>query len=1594
MPVYKPEPLKGLSGLSKEEITNYANEQVALGKLPKNWKFSQADRLYKNQQFRDKFTPEVYAAVTDKTSENYMSPEERDLYYDYDEYSKGIRDKFANDPNLPNYMTLTLDGMKDLWDSGIMSPEELQEKEDQLNALRKGNEENKFTPKSKLVAALLAPTPEDSTNPSVKDVTDAIKYERGLLSEDEKKKYERRVNNKAQEAEDLLHGTISTGLSDDDVDNLIKNLYASNRKKEEEFRVREDNRVLNLPAVKNETDARVAGWLQDVDDGKLTLEDIRTEYGKLFDNDVRKDGAGSRYYTGYKNRSELADFGVDDMLEKLAQFSVLSEAYGDSAKAMQTIDSGIFNYVKDHQGFWKRRLNTIIGVGAKANAMAANELFGGYVDLYHAATDNPEEYKVFKTAEDALSKGGAQFLLNPNYWNYVDQYGVWNPSEIQRLNQNGGIGGHQNVYSPTGKMTAEQFIDEGFKMLGYMLPGVAITALTKNVPRTSAWANVLSGLETAGSAAALGSAYSSGVYSKITLDADQALNEKFNDEAGDYIHNFYNNNPDFIKNYIKDLGISEDDSSLLLLSAQQQAGNAMYEAAKESYFNENEDRREAYDEAYKQILTDAKIGASIDNYIETARMVFSNNFWGKWTKSKLTRDLRNKGYDPIKIVDNQARSGITRTAARVKAGGMAMMAGGVDNGLDDITAGIGNGLGLGLYNNYLGTVYSPRDYVEGAKYAANVVDGILYGMDGAEAALYDPQTWIDTAIGAAGTVLGARVNGITLIRDMIKKNGAFSGEGSAIKNLFTKGEKTLLTDKKTSRREVASTMELIDRYVTNGLTTSMADADQRYARTEEYIQKLNNEILPKFEQDIQDFGSVINEQMDFNLLADNILDAKDAKQIGMVKSAVRMLNAFSDPILSQLPAVQEFADFVKRGKDGNFTYAELQSFINDPNNLNIKNSKNSRGEDNSEFLAEVALRRNIRNYLEIFDNYKKISDTLDKSEHYMHFKPEARTQLAVQLTLEDVWQRRLDSMQETLGIQETKKKGLFSKLLNRDKWDYAAEFGSKKGKERVLNSLQHMYDESRARLPLFEGMLASKKEIYEKAPTRQEQEAAFPEYMEAVYLVETLRDTLKEINELMKEKDNAKVEFDEDGYTRTLSKEEIMHLSPRQRARILDPNNARDYSPEQRKVIDELSDELRNYVDEEGNAQDLLQVALDAGVMQERLEASQKSTKEIAKSPQMVMQYADRLSQMRDALIAQAAIDDMREADFEKLASVTTPQEAIDVIFRGRHPGDSANKGFYIRSEIVKEYIEDHPESKELLSEAMDMVRTRDDLYLAADRLFESAEAGPLKGAMASAVKDAKSKADVISAVESLMDAQTSADAKMQYDRILDYMQRIGHQRDATKIRDRELEREKKREAELKRLEEEAKKDGKNYDWEGYKVGDVVYSKKTGHSGVVVGFEKTPEGVNKMLVRAKSANGDEATIRYDSTKRKDLLTKEAPKPVQEEISATVTEIPEEPPFRDMSKYEQKETLDVPLDSDGAAQSPTAEQQAAAQGTTPISVPKIDPTDQGNVVVETSGTVSGNRWVTYSIDSLKEGVVREEVPDNPNSVFGQDRKSVV
>ena len=546
---YTPAPLKSIASLSKKEQDKFIIEQQRLGKLPVSYTASQADRLYKNQQFREKYGPDFYKAITNKNSDLYLSPEQRDDYFDRNEFSQGIQDKFANDPNLDYYKSLSTEGMRDLWNSGIMSSDELSEREKQIEESRIGKSKSRFV--TAMANAALAPEAETSLS----DAAESVAYIRGLLTGEEKKKFEKDSERIAESVEAMKEGKIVGDFSGNQTRDAIRNMYSANAKRLEDFKQRENTRIAEDPAVVDATHYMAESLYNDINTGKTSIEEVGKSFTELYDNDTKDEPSGSRYYTWYKNKKELSHIDLDYQINKLAKFAVLQEAYGgDSAAAMLVMDTEFFNDAKSRQGFIKRRWQAVEGAGAKALSMGFGEVIGGYIDLGHSMFDtDPESYRQYKTAEKDLQaykdKGSLSFLLNPNYYNYVDQYVTLSPTEIQRINHNGGIGGNVNLYSPDGKMTLEQFIDEGFKMVGYMLPAAALTAVTKNIPRTSFAAKAISGLELFGSAAALGSAYSSGTYSKTLLGAQEALDKAFDAESGEYIKDYYSGHEEDFKNY-------------------------------------------------------------------------------------------------------------------------------------------------------------------------------------------------------------------------------------------------------------------------------------------------------------------------------------------------------------------------------------------------------------------------------------------------------------------------------------------------------------------------------------------------------------------------------------------------------------------------------------------------------------------------------------------------------------------------------------------------------------------------------------------------------------------------------------------------------------------------------------------------------------------------------------------------------------------------------------------------------------------------------------------------------------------------------------
>lgn len=1500
-------PLKGLrsvSDMSEEERQDWSRQQVSAGKLPKRWRMAQADRLYKNQQFFERFGEDTWKKVSNPESEDFLSPEQRDYMFNDAVYSDAIKERYKDDPNLGLYLNLTYDGKVDFWNSDVPTKQELDK-----NIIEKVDK-----------AAEIA-----SHYGSI-GFAEAMKNYNGR----EPSQFEDALYNFAENT--VLRALDPIGSHARDavkkVPNTIKEDYLN---KVEAIRRRDDERVLNLPVVSERVNDVRNQYLKDIESGDATFDQVSETFNSIFDNNINAGKAGSRTWTAFKNESELADITVDDKIRMLAEYSVLSEALG-KARAVDIIDTELWNHARGNQDFWDRRWNTVKGVAAKATGMLYNQTVGGFQDLYHAATDSAEEYRKFKTAEDVLTSGGLGYLLNPNYWNYVDQYGTWNPYEIQRINDNGGFSGHVNLYELDGTMNAEQFIDEGFKMVGYMLPAALISLGTRNVPVGSVFSKVVTGWEVLGSASALGSAYSSGVYTDIMTRGQQALDEQLDIHSAPFVQKYFEEHPDFVENYMKEKGIRTTDGRVPVgaLVTQEDAEKALYQSAMDAYYKTDEGKKfkADYDAAQERLKEEAQYGALVDNCIETARMTVAGSSWGKWTKSKLTRNVLNNNLTPIRYTGKEFVQATTKNAERFKTAGKAILMGGVDNYLDDVTAGIGKAVGIGRYNNYLSTLFDPDSTIEGTSIAANILDGIAFGIEGAIEASQDKQSWIDGALGAAGSILGTRINAVTLLRDAVSRDGAFSREGTQAKNDWSK----------------LSTWQKLDRYVSNGLTTSAADADSRYIRTSE-LTNIANKKLEQYNKDIQSLGNFLNEQYSFDAMADNIKDGKDIKQMGMLMSALRIIEAQKDPFMAQLDGVQKFNEQLERWSKGEFTEAELQEYINDPQNIKVKNSVNAEGVSNSRELAQEALQKNASNFIAIRDNYTKISKGVAKSSKYSNVNQEVKTQIAVQLALKDIWQDRLDSMQETLN----------TKSSTEAPFNAVAEFGSERGRKVVLEKAEKDLKDKETYANLLNSRVSDARNKLKAASTTEEIRAAEEELAAADFAYNIAKDDVDIARGEYERLNKVETEFGEDGYsTRVLSAEEIMNLSPRQRASMLNPANLHFYSTEQQAIIKTLADNLKNSITEEGEAVDYYSMVQDAADMADRLEASSKSIKEISKNPIMVQYYYDRLRTQKANMLVTALNDRIKFEDEVKMDKIETEEQAIDVLFRGKST-NTVNSGFSVASEHIFEYMESHPEKASILRKAYELTKFQEDL-LSAFRGKEGYEG--TQTSMINILRDSNSVDEAMSQYEEIINSEgVTAEDKEKFNTILNEISNIGYTREATAVKNTEAQRREQLILELKAAKERQQK-GENYNWPEHNAGDTMYAAN--------GEVFTIDYFDTVLENDKPLN----VVHVVNREGKSLILKveEAKKSLQD--SAPKIEVKTEP-----KKVESTETIEL------------SDKPVVIEANDPLAADEVTIDENGEAhlkKVEKAATVTGIPVETYE-DSV------EDADKNVNTDVAEETK---
>ena len=91
MGVEKLKGLQGLKGLSTEAREAWKQQQIDLGKISSGTSFEQQDRLYKNQQYIEKYGRDAFKSTPFQ---------ERDAQFERDITLEALEDKYAGDPNI------------------------------------------------------------------------------------------------------------------------------------------------------------------------------------------------------------------------------------------------------------------------------------------------------------------------------------------------------------------------------------------------------------------------------------------------------------------------------------------------------------------------------------------------------------------------------------------------------------------------------------------------------------------------------------------------------------------------------------------------------------------------------------------------------------------------------------------------------------------------------------------------------------------------------------------------------------------------------------------------------------------------------------------------------------------------------------------------------------------------------------------------------------------------------------------------------------------------------------------------------------------------------------------------------------------------------------------------------------------------------------------------------------------------------------------------------------------------------------------------------------------------------------------------------
>lgn len=1369
MPVQDIKGLKGLKGWT--ELTEEEKESW-LDAHPQYRGVSTRQMLsgYANQNFVDEFGRENFAKYDRKT---------RDLIYRNKAIDSAVRDTFKDDENLDTILKMTPEAQLELFDSDYL------EKQDKIDRRKEKNETSRIT--------------NNKEGFDLQDIIDPLGIGRGT----------------AKKA-----GEFQINITEKSKDNILADINARDlyRKKDST----EQRRTQIASAYK-------AG----LESGQMSEQDVKDTFSKIAEGTTEKYSSnlgeltyempGSRVYKAYKNSHEMSDFGLQDMIDTVAEYQAMRESYGTET-AQQYLDTKMQDYIADHQnvGDW---------VGAAFQGVAtkfAANIMGVPLFLESMAISGDKER--LANWIEGKDENGEDLPLwhNPQYWNGVDQFGSFSPEYINRVKEEYGGISKYNWLTPVGQeMNFANTMNEAAKMAGYMAAGMLVsrgvgagTGGLANIAGKAGSQAAKAALEASSpyiiaavNAMGISEAYAMGTYDQVLQEANEKIDNKRYADAQRYAESMLGENSGLrfdngviegttresnavagmLNEYVRarteeilaqrpDLKLEDINQDALYNEGLTQYAAILQQQYLEDHDSEyNDDREMARRAGATAYFTDA--------LLEELRMFTSGLTYKKWMMSKADRAKLMDKYPNRKAVDTaEGLVGKTTNGRSMEWGNITpvlrnIWGGARDNYLDDVTVAFAKGFGLDKFNNYFESGLSPKEYAAATDGISEFLSGVVAGAAGAELSMIDKQSFHDGLVGGLGgaMTIAPRIGNIVQRKAWGKLANYDKGDvarAALERNMrldeYLNNSEVIDQDLAANKIRKMNGAEIVGEYVFNPLLQDYTDAVQRN-RDFQYELDVANKVIadniPKI-NDIVQGSAILNE----NLVAEkdgNLADLKDSQVKGAFFYATQLERMKSSPIYSQSMQVQEELDKLDRLSQGKPTEQDIKEFLDNPANKSVKDDPNSIQ------IAAERLQKNAQQMNQIREAYVDAMKVVKDNPNFQliahqNKAEEVATQLAFNTVMYTNREERISKMEEQLR-NSTQISDISSPI---------ALYGSEKGRQDNENYYQRAIENQEKKIDAVKKAIEAIEAVKVKGRDFRESKG---------YRVQALNLQLKEeqriLSDLKAKLQDTKAAKDAD-FSRVLSEDEIMALNPVERAEMFRADTRADYSPAQKKVIERLTRKLRM------KDPSLLQTIQDSATLTQRNEDITIANSIMQENLPAAVAYYEHAEKARKDGVN--AVWNQRLRD-----GIDSALEPINL----KHEGTLRRAAKKFSSSVLGDYIDRHPESKDALTPTLEMIRLREDADNILLRMFDGdmAKINRMRREVDSVVMSPKSKteADVMSALEDIAESNKNTQREKDWDELLSKLQAARHTRDATKVQERS-ERKKQESAEVQKQGEQS----------------------------------------------------------------------------------------------------------------------------------------------------------------------------------------------